>query len=175
MHKHKHTHRCHALNIHTYKHMCTQEENMVSHVRLVLAGPVKCCCAAQWVFDRRSSETASGGFSVRKSLTSTLANYSFCFPLFLYFSVALPLLPHCHAPLSNLFSLPVSRLFSDIRHFPLFALLLLLLPPSAELREGWYSNDRVALFESLPSIPFLPLNCHLCLRVPAVLCAVLMV
>lgn len=51
--------------------------------------------------------------------------------------------------------------------FPLFSLVLHLslppysvLPPSAELREGWYSNDRVA-FLSLSCLLCLPLNCHL--------------
>lgn len=143
-----------------HPHTDTHKQHRVSDVRLtVLAGPVKSCSAAQWVFDRRSMETANSGGCLQQEgfhqhtghlwpLFSLLTILFFFLSFFLFlFDSPLCLLPPCHAPLSNLFSLCVSCLFSDIFCFPLLSLLLppcSVVPPSAELREGWYST--VCLF-----------------------------
>lgn len=56
-----HMQRCPTLWMYKTKNWQSQQHSF-SHVCLtVLARPVKSCCAAQWVFDRRSVETAGNG------------------------------------------------------------------------------------------------------------------
>lgn len=85
-----------------------------------------------------------------------------------FFPVELPLLVCCHAPLSNVFSLPVFSLILAIFLFtppsPIpFTTLRSVLTRSAELREGWYCEDNVVLLN-------LCIECFFCpIKIPFVL------
>lgn len=74
---------------------------------------------------------------------------------------------HCRMCLCLTCCLLLSLLwYSPFAPVSLLLPLRSVLPPSAELREGWYSNECVALL----SISFLPLNCHLCLCLCCFMC-----
>lgn len=165
---HTNTHVYHTLNPFIYMHIHTQHRVTDVHLTL-LAGAVKSCseCLTGRLWRQLAVEAASN--------TKAFTNKSHLWPLlllnslFLFFliSQAFPLsVATLSCSLSNLFSLSVFCPVSDI--FCFFSLCLLLsllpcfiLPPSAELREGWYSYDCVALLSLSWVFSLFPFNCHL--------------
>lgn len=127
-----------------------EKQHRVSDVCLtVLARPVKSCSSAQRVFDRRSVETAGRGGCLKLegfSPTSTIQYMALSMNSFFLSSLFSCLL------YLTCFLLPSGLIFPVFPSF-LPPLLCFVLLPSAELREGWYTNECVALLR-LPQIFF---------------------
>lgn len=154
----------------------------------MLAGPGKSCRAAQWVFDRQSMETAGRGACLKQERFHQrwpcMASFSFLssphtFLPFLACSLVLSVFCHLAKLFLSNISLFVLYSLSDILHFPVFSSSSRhVISPTAELREGWYCNDRVVLSspELLFFAFFLPLNWHfLFVWLSCGLCAILKV